>query len=127
MTVRRMKPDWMPLAVLCATDRDGLSAENAFVLRDIVLAATPLDYQFLPGSFLAFFAGDEDGKEQAARLADDIKCRFTARGVGSFEAVIEVGPCLVVKDGRGHFATPPSGETVRRAMRAVIVGADAHA
>lgn len=124
MTVRRLKPDWMPLAVLCATDRDGLSAENAFVLRDIVLAATPLDYQFLPGSFLAFFAGDEEGRGQAARLADDIKYRFAARGVASFETVIEVGPCQVVQDGRGHFAVPPSGETVRRAMRAAIVGTE---
>lgn len=118
----RAKPDWMTLTVVCATDRDGLSAETAFVLRDMMLAAAPLEFHFLPGSFMAFFSGDEDGLRRGELLAGDIHSRFAALGVHSLGVAVEQGPCNVTQDGQGHFTSNPTGETVERAMRGAVFG-----
>ena len=54
---------------LCAA-LEGLSAEAAFALRDIISASSPLDFEFLnPASFTVYFNGAVDGKAQADQLA----------------------------------------------------------
>jgi hypothetical protein len=109
------------LAVLYVIGGDALSSDNAFALRDIIIAAAPIDFAFLnPGSFEVFFPGTEDGRGKVEQLAVTLESFAALHGISSFGVGVQVGPCLVARDAKGQFTSRPVGETISRAMRTAI-------
>jgi len=105
------------LTVLYATAPEGLSAEDGFALRDIIITAKPIDFVFLnPGSFETFFRGTSDGQQQAQQLADTLSIYAHQRGITPFGAGIAIGDCIGSLNPEGGFNLHPVGETISHAM-----------
>ena len=116
------------LTVLYATAREGLSAETAFALRDIISASSPLDFEFLnPGSFTVYFNGAAGGKAQAEELAHALRQYANANAISSFGVAARVGECIAAFDAKGRLASPPLGLAINEAMSAAIKEASANA
>lgn len=114
----KLVAEYIPLVVLYAVDRDGLSAENAFALRALLLAARPRDFFYLPpGSFQVFFPGTEEGDAGAGRLAAELEAYAGCHGMLSFGVGVAAGTCIAQWDARGGFTMPPLGMTINRAAR----------
>jgi hypothetical protein len=120
LLTRRRQPDtaaWRSVTVVAATARDGLSAEDAFALRDIIVARAPLYHQFLnPGTFIACFSGNDNGTQAASQLASEMSAFSQRAKLASFGVGLEFGNCLASANAEGHFTSPPIGETISRAM-----------
>ena len=109
------------LTVLYATARDGLPTAEAFALRDIVTASSPLDFEFLnPGSFMAYFSGTVDGKAQAEELALALRKYANENAIPSFGVAAQLGECAAAFDANGRMASRPMGLTINRAISAAI-------
>lgn len=114
----------MELTVLYVTARDGLSPEDAFAIRKLILSAQPIDFGFLnPGSFELFFQGSEAGKLQANDLASQLKAFAITHSISSFGVGIKTGRCIVEQNAKGQFTSRPLGETITQAMHAAIAEA----
>lgn len=111
----------VPLTVLYATARDGLSTEEAFALRDIISASSPLDFEFLnPGSFTVYFNGAVGGKAQADELAQAMRQYANNNAISSFGVAAHVGECITAFDIDGRMTSRPLGLTINQAMAAAI-------
>ena len=98
------------LTALYATAREGLSAEAAYALRDIISASSPLDFEFLnPGSFLVYFNGEAGGKAQADELAQVLRQYANNNAISSFGVAAHVGECITAFDTNGRMALHPLG------------------
>lgn len=118
----------VPLTVLYVTAREGLSAEVAFALRDIISASSPLDFEFLnPSSFLAYFNGEVDGKTQADELAQALRQYANKNAIASFGVVAHVGECITAFGTNGRMALRPLGLTINHGMSAATKEASANA
>ena len=116
------------LTVLYATAREGLSAEAAFALRDIISSASPLDFEFLnPGSFTVYFNGTVSGKAQADELAQALKQYANNNSISSFGVAAHVGECIAAFDIKGRMASRPMGLTINHAMSAAFKEASRNA
>jgi hypothetical protein len=116
------------LTVLYATARDGLSAEAAFALRDIISASSPLDFEFLnPGAFTVYFNGEISGKAQADKLVQALRQYAGDNAISSFGVAAHVGECITAFDTNGRMASRPLGLTINHAMSAAIKEASANA
>ena len=116
------------LTVLYATAREGLSAETAFALRDIISASSPLDFEFLnPSSFTVYFNGAVDGKVKADELAKVLRQFANDNAIPSFGVAAHVGDCNTTFDTSGRMASRPLGLTINHAMVAAIKEASANA
>ena len=116
------------LTVLYATARDGLSAEAAYALRDIISASSPLDFEFLnPGSFTVYFNGAVGGKAQADELAQALRQYANNNAISSFGVAAHVGECIAAFDADGRMASRPLGLTINHAMSAAIKEASGNA
>lgn len=116
------------LTVLYATVREGLSADAAYALRDIISASCPLDFEFLnPGSFTVYFGGSDIGKNQAEELAKALRLHARNNAIPLFGVALRAGECIVAFDSDGHLASRPLGMTINDAMTAAHKEASANA
>lgn len=107
------------LSVLHSTACEGLSAEAAYALREIVLASTPLDFEFLnPGAFTVYFSASDEGKTQANELARALRQYAHKNEISLFGVATHIGECVASFDSEGHLASRPMGMTVTHAMMA---------
>jgi hypothetical protein len=114
------------LAVLYATARDGLAAEQCFALRDLISAAFPLGFYFLnPGSFVVFFDGAPHGRAQAEQLATVLRQHACDNAISSFGVAVGVGDCIAAFDNNGRLASMPLGLAISHTMSAAIEEATA--
>lgn len=116
------------LNVLYATAREGLSADAAYALRDLISATSPLDFEFLnPGSFTVYFSGSNIGKNQSEELAIALRQYARKNAIPSFGVAIQAGECIVAFDPDGRLASRPWGLTINHAMTAAYKEASTNA
>lgn len=119
---------WLELTIAYAIARDGLEPEHAFALRGKVMAASPVDFEFIaPGSFLAFFPGTTEGLQAATRLADVLRGYARERSLPAFGVGIRQGECLAQIGRAGGFVAKPAGAVISQAMNLAIQEADVQA
>lgn len=105
------------LTIVYCTSPEGLSIKDSAALRDIIIAATPIDFTFLnPASFEIIFLGSE--LEIAQQLANTLKSYALEHEVKRFGVGVVCGNCLVEFNAEGRFASHPIGESITRAMKA---------
>ena len=119
---------WLQLTVVYATARDGLEPEHAFALRGKVIAAGPIEFEFMsPGSFVAFYPGTAAGLQAGTGLADALRGYARDKSVPAFGVGVQQGECLAQMSGTGRFAAKPVGAVISQAMDLAIHEADAQA
>ena len=119
---------WLQLTVVYATARDGLEPEHAFALRGRVIAAHPLQFEFIkPIAFLAFFPGTAEGFSAGNRLADAMRVYALEKAVPVFGVCVLQGECLAQMRGPGRLAAKPAGAVISEAMKQALAEAEAGA
>lgn len=112
---------WLQLTVVYATARDGLEPDDAFALRGKVMAARPIEFEYMsPGSFLAYFPGTEQGLQAGNRLADVLREHAREHSVPGFGVGVRQGECLAQLAGASRFRGKPAGAVISQAMQAAI-------
>ena len=112
---------WLQLTVVYATAREGLDPEHAFAFRGKVLAASPLDFEFMKtGSFVVFFRGTAEGLAAGTLLADTLRAVAREKSVPAFGVGVLQGECLAQISGTGRFAAKPAGTVISQAMNLAL-------
>lgn len=119
---------WLQLTVVYATAREGLQPDDAFALRGRVMAAAPIDFEFMaPGSFVAFYPGTADGLQAGTRLADMMREYARLKSLPAFGVAVQQGECLAQMSGSGRFVAKPVGTVISQTMSLAIQEADINA
>lgn len=117
---------WLQLTVVYATAREGLEPEQAFALRGRILAANPIDFEFLNSvSFLVFYPGTAEGLQGGTRLAEALRRVAHDKAVPAFGVAVQQGECLAQMSGTGRFAAKPMGGLISQTKNLAIKAADA--
>lgn len=116
---------WLQLTVVYATARDGLAPEHAFALRGALIAARPIDFEFInPGSFLVFYPGTAEGLQAGTRLADALRGYARDKSVPNFGVSVQQGECIAQMSGSSRFVAKPMGTVVSQTMRMAMEEAE---
>ena len=112
---------WLQLTVVYATAREGLEPEQTFALRGKILAAHPIDFEFLNSdSFLVFYPGTAEGLQSATRLIDALNQTAREKAVPAFGAAVQQGECLAQMSGTGRFKSKPMGGLISQTKNLAI-------
>ena len=112
---------WLQLTVVYATARKGMEPEHAFALRGKLIAAHPIDFEFMsPGSFLAFYPGTAEGLQAGTELADALRGYARDKSLPAFGVGVQQGECLAQMSGSGRFAAKPAGAAISQALKLAI-------
>ncbi len=115
---------WLQLTVLYATACDGLLPEQTFALRGRILAANPIDFEFVNSdSFLVFYAGTDAGLDAASRLAETLRGVAEEKTVPAFGVAVLQGECLAQMTGAGRFKAKPMGGLMSKTRELAIAAA----
>ena len=117
---------WLHLTVVYATALKGLEPEQTFALRGKILAAHPIDFQFLNAdSFLVFYAGTPAGLLSANELMTALEKTAADKAVPAFGVAVQQGECLAQMNGTGRFAAKPMGGLISQTKNLAIQAAEA--
>ncbi len=117
---------WLQLTVVYATAREGLEPEQTFALRGKILAAHPIDFEFLNSdSFLVFYPGTAEGLQSATLLIDALNKVARDKAVPAFGAAVQQGECLAQMNGTGRFKSKPVGGLISQTKNLAIQVAEA--
>ena len=112
---------WLHLTVLYATACEGLEPDQTFALRGKILAANPIDFEFVNSdSFLVFYAGSATGLDAATRLAETLQAVAREKAVPAFGVAIQQGECLAQMTGAGRLKSKPMGGLMSRTKELAI-------
>ena len=115
---------WLQLTVLYATACDGLLPEQTFALRGKILAANPIDFEFVNSdSFLVFYAGTAAGLDAASRLAATLQSVAREKAVSAFGVAVQQGECLAQMTGAGRLKSKPMGGLMSKTRGLAIAAA----
>ena len=115
---------WLQLTVLYATACDGLLPEQTFALRGKILAANPIDFEFVNSdSFLVFYAGTAAGLDAANRLAATLQSVAREKAVPTFGVAVQQGECLAQMTGAGRLKSKPMGGLMSKTRGLAIAAA----
>lgn len=118
---------WLHLTVVYATAREGLEPEQTFALRGKILAAHPIDFQFVNAdSFLVFYAGTPAGLHSANELVTSLEKIASDKAIPAFGVAVQQGECLAQMNGKGRFAAKPMGGLISQTRNLAIASADAN-
>lgn len=118
---------WLQLTVVYATAREGLEPEQTYALRGKILAANPIDFQFVNAdSFLVFYAATPAGLDSANELVTSLEKVAFDKAIPAFGAAVQQGECLAQLNGKGRFAAKPMGGLISKTKNLAIATADAN-
>ncbi len=119
---------WLQLTVVYATAREGLQPDDAFALRGKIVAARPIDFEFMNAdSFVAFYPGTAVGLEAGTQLAETLRRVARDKSLSAFGVGVLQGECLAQAGAPGRFAARPVGTVISQAMKLAIQEAEIHA
>lgn len=117
---------WLQLTVVYATARDGLTPDQAYVLRGKVLAAGAIQFEIIePASFLLFYSGNEAGLKRANALAETMRQVAREQGIPAFGVAVQQGECLAQRSESGRFLAKPSGPVIPQSAKLAAEFAEA--
>lgn len=115
---------WLELTVLCATACEGLEPDQTFALRGKILAASPIDFEFVnSNSFQVFYAGTAAGLATANRLAETLQTVAREKAIPAFGIAIQQGECLAQMTGAGRLQSKPMGGLMSKTKELAIAAA----
>ena len=115
---------WLQLTVLYATACDGLLPEQTFALRGKILAANPIDFEFVNSdSFLVFYAGTAAGLDAANKLAETLQTVAREKAVPAFGIAVQQGECLAQMTRAGRLQSKPKGGLMSKTRELAIAAA----
>ncbi|MCY7387386.1 MAG: hypothetical protein LH481_04870 [Burkholderiales bacterium] len=115
---------WLHLTVVYATAREGLEPEQTFALRGRILAANPIDFEFVNAdSFLAFYPGTAEGLQSGTRLAEALNVVARDKAIPAFGVAVQQGECLAQMNSGGRFAAKPMGGLISQTKNLAILAA----
>lgn len=115
---------WLQLTVLYATACEGLEPDQTFALRGRILAANPIDFEFVNSdSFLVFYAGTAAGLAAATALAETLRGVAVEKSVPAFGVAVQQGECLAQMTGAGRFQSKPMGGLMSRTKELAVAAA----
>lgn len=115
---------WLQLTVLYATACEGLLPEQTFALRGRILAAHPIDFEFVNSdSFLVFYAGTDAGLDAATSLAETLRAVAVEKAVPAFGVAVLQGECLAQMTGAGRLKSKPMGGLMSKTREMAITAA----
>ena len=118
---------WLQLTVVYATAREGLEPEQTYALRGKILAANPIDFQFVNAdSFLVFYAATPAGLDSANELVTSLEKVAFDKAIPAFGAAVQQGECLAPLTGKARFAAKPMGGLISKTKNLAIATADAN-
>jgi len=119
---------WLQLTVVYATAKDGLTPDQAYVLRGKVLAAGAIQFEIIePASFMLLFSGNEAGLNKANALAETLRQTARENGIPAFGVAVQQGECLAQRSESGRFIGKPSGPVIPQSAKLAAELADAAA
>lgn len=119
---------WLQLTVVYATARDGLTPDQAYVLRGKVLAAGAIQFEIIePSSFLLFYSGTDAGLKRANAIAETLRETAREQAITAFGVAVQQGECLAQRSESGRFMGKPSGPVIPQCAREAAALADAAA
>jgi hypothetical protein len=119
---------WLHLTVVYATAQEGLEPDDAFALRGKIVAARPIDFEFMNAdSFVAYYPGNSAGFEAGTQLAETLRGVARDKSLAAFGVAVLQGECLAQVSGTGRFVARPVGTVISQAMKLAIQEAEIHA